>query len=319
VQSGSSVIVTDTLVQGTRTVGSLGMWGIGMAAGMGGTLEATDSEVSDSGAFGVLVTNPDSRATLTDVAISGTRRGEAYTAGVGATIADEAVLDATRLTVSGSEGPGLYAMSRGSRLTCAGCTVQDNRFAGAVVEQGALMALSDGTISSTSVDSNLGGGVGIWASAEETKPTSLVVTGTSVSANPIGGVWLSGPGSYHLEGSDLHGGEGETRGALVRCGDALYARDVPDLGDGVGLYLAGNTLRDGHGAGLFLDGATATLAGNTWTSNTVDVVAQGAACAQPPEGLEAEPVTSTELCPTWDYSTCGDEFSFYLELALPEG
>ncbi len=319
-ESGSSAVVSDTTITGTRTVGPQGQYGIGMAAGIGASLVATGCELADNGSIGVLVSDVGSQATLEDVRISDTQRGEAYTVGVGAAVVGGGELSADGLTISGCVGPGLYAMSPGSRLSCRGCLVEDAQFAGVVAEQGAALALSDSEITGTAVGSNVGGGVGIWARAEELEVTSIEVVGCTVSDNPVGGVWLSGPGSYQLQDNVLHGGEGETRGSLVRCGDVVYARAGVSAWDGQqGLYLEGNTLRDGHGAGLFLDGATATLAGNAWSANSVDVVTQGSACAVPPAGLDGEPVASTELCPDWDYSTCGDEFELYLELAAPEG
>lgn len=319
-ESGTSVVVTDTVISGTRTVGLDGQYGIGLAAGIGASLEVSDCELADNGSLGVLVSDMGSQATLEDVLISGTQRGMAYTVGVGAAAVGGGQLNADGLTISGCEGPGLYAMSPGSRLSCTGCVVEDTEFAGAVAEQGAALSLSGSSIANTSAGSNVGGGVGVWASADESELTSLELLDSTVSGNPVGGVWLSGPGAYRLQNSVLHGGEGEVRGSMVRCGDAVYARAVSPAWDGQqGLYLQGNTLRDGHGAGLFLDGATATLAGNDWASNSTDVVAQGGSCAVPPDGLDTEPVASTELCPVWDYSTCGDEFELYLELSAPEG
>jgi len=50
----------------------------------------------------------------------------------------------------------------------------------------------------------------------------------------------------------------------------------------------------------------------------VDLVTQGADCATPPDGYEDEAIGSAELCPSYDYATCGDEFMLYLELAEPE-
>ena len=53
--------------------------------------------------------------------------------------------------------------------------------------------------------------------------------------------------------------------------------------------------------------------------NVVDLVTQGSGCATAPEGYEGEAFSSdVELCPTYDYATCGDEFVLYLELALAQ-
>jgi len=50
----------------------------------------------------------------------------------------------------------------------------------------------------------------------------------------------------------------------------------------------------------------------------VDLVMQGGDCETPPDGYEEEAIGSAELCPTYDYATCGDEFMLYLTLAVPE-
>ena len=78
-----------------------------------------------------------------------------------------------------------------------------------------------------------------------------------------------------------------------------------------------NQLLDSQGAGLFLDDASASLAGNSYADNTVDLVVQGSGCDTPPQGYEEEILGSSELCPIYDYATCGDEFSLYLDLAEP--
>jgi len=77
-------------------------------------------------------------------------------------------------------------------------------------------------------------------------------------------------------------------------------------------------LADAKGAGLFLDNATATLSGNSYADNAVDLVSQGADCAAPPEGYEGETLSWAELCPAYDYATCGDEFALYMTLSDPE-
>ncbi len=84
-----------------------------------------------------------------------------------------------------------------------------------------------------------------------------------------------------------------------------------------GLLLEDNALLDGLGAGLFLDNASATLSGNSYADNAVDLVTQGADCATPPGGYETEGIGSAELCPAYDYATCGDEFALYLTLEDP--
>ena len=50
----------------------------------------------------------------------------------------------------------------------------------------------------------------------------------------------------------------------------------------------------------------------------MDLISQGPECSTPAEGYEDEAIGSAELCPTYDYATCGDEFMLYMTLAEPE-
>ena len=46
---------------------------------------------------------------------------------------------------------------------------------------------------------------------------------------------------------------------------------------------------------------------------------QGGDCETPPDGYDGEEFSSkVEFCPSFDYATCGDEFSLYLTLEEPE-
>ncbi len=184
---------------------------------------------------------------------------------------------------------------------------------------GAILQLADSVIEATVEQENLGGGVGISAETWIEGPPILSMANSTIQDNAIAGVWLSGQGSYSLSGNNIHGGRGWSRENLTMCGDAIYVRQGVTAWDGSsGLLLENNELRDGLGAGLFLDDASATLSGNTYADNAVDLVTQGANCATPPQGYEDEAVSSVELCPEYDYATCGDEFSLYLTLEEPE-
>ncbi len=314
-ETGSSATISDTVVRGTRP-DDHSLYGIGMVVALGGTLEASGVSIEDNWCTGVYTTGEGSSVTLRDSSITGTQRGEYYTVAVGLAASAGARLAATDVLVQDTEGPGLYATSSGTELRCEACEVSGSTFAGAVVVAGGHLVLDGTTLQGTAPSSNLGGGVGLYAEPLGLDPPSLELTDSTVSDNPIAGVWLGGPGAYLLSGSELHGGEGETRGSLERCGDAIFAQGGVTAWDGTqGLQLTGNTIADGRGAGLFLLESSASVQGNTWQDNLVDLVVQGDGCESAPSGLDAEPVGSSELCPTWDYSTCGDGFALYLELA----
>ena len=283
----------------------------------GAHLAMQSCQVEGNTGVGVLAGGVGTSVNLQDTTIAATKRGEIYTIGVGLFAQLSAVVEATNLVVASTEGPGLYAISEDSVLACSSCTLSDSQFAGAVVVADAYLAIHESTIEGTSEQENIGGGVGIYGGPWIGGPPALAVDDTAILDNPIAGIWLSGVGSYSLTGNTIHAGEGWTRHNLTKCGDAVYARDGLTAWDGgSGLLLENNELLGGRGAGLFLDNATCTLSGNSYADNAVDLVAQGSGCDAPPQGHEGETLGSVELCPPYDYATCGDEFSLYLELAV---
>ena len=277
--TGTTVTLLETTIQGTQPAKD-GMFGYGLAVQNGASLEAASCEVSENTAVGVFAGDSGTRVFLQDTTITSTQPGELQTVSLGIVVQDSATVEAA----------GVEAVSnKGS------------------------------TIEGTTEAENIGGGVGIYADPWGGVPPTVTVTDTAILDNPIAGVWLSGGGSYSLSGNSIHGGEGWYREGLAKCGDAVYARNGATTWDGSsGLLLEDNGLLDGLGAGLFLDNATATLASNVYADNTVDIIAQGSSCEEPPEGYGGEQLSSdAELCPTYDYATCGDEFRLYLELAEP--
>ena len=313
--SGSTVVLRETAVRDTQA-DDCGQFGYGIGVVEGAYLEAQACEVIGSTTAGVFAFESGTSVSLRETIIASTRRGgDSYTHPA----QQSATVQATGVEVSSNEGPGLYVVADDAQLTCSGCLVQDNQFAGAIVVWDGSLILDDSTIERTTGQENLGGGVGIYAEPWEGGPPTLSVANSSILENPSAGVWLSEEGSYSLSGNTIHGGDGWKRESLTKCGDAVYARDGVTAWDGSsGLLLEDNELLNGLGAGLFLDDATGMLSGNAYADNAVDLVMQGADCATPPEGFEEEALGSAELCPSYDYATCGDEFSLVLTLAVPE-
>ena len=234
-------------------------------------------------------------------------------------------IDAVDLVVSNNEGPGLIVMTGGS-MSCERCTLQDNTFAGAVVVEGASLQINDSVIEDTLASPNLGGGFGIHAE-NDVAEIELTITNTLVRNNPLAGLWISGTGRYEITNNTISGGEGLTRANHSWCGDAVYVQnhvaaweiDNPLVNNGIGLLLEGNEIKDGRGAGLFLDNSTATLNGNTYNNNPIDILSQGTNCEEPIEGIDTESVTTQEFCPLYDYNTCdNDNFTLYLTVSAPQ-
>ncbi len=310
--ASSTAIFQDATIRDTQPMES-GDFGYGVVVDDGASLELESCQISGNTGAGLTASGAGTSVELRDTTVVGTRRGEVYTVGMGVAVQEAAAVEATDLEVSSNQGPGLYVIYPGSQLSCAGCALSQNQFAGAVVVRTANLVIEDCTIEGSLEQENLGGGVGVYAASWDGSPPSLAVTGCTIQGNPIAGAWLSGEGSYSLSGNTILAGEGWTRESLNKCGDAVYAQD-----SGAGLLLEGNLLQGGRGAGLLLDSASATLAGNSYADNAVDLVRQGAGCETPPAGFEAETLGSVELCPDYDYATCGDEFTLFLELAEPE-
>ncbi|MDP6934533.1 MAG: hypothetical protein QGG40_16540, partial [Myxococcota bacterium] len=228
---------------------------------------------------------------------------------------------ATGLSVEESEGPGAYVL--GGTLSCEGCTLTDNDFAGVGVTAGYLI-LTDSTITGTEADVNHGGGLGIAAGwfLDDVEGTSYVYTrGVTVSDNHMGAVLLEGQGAYWLESSSFHGGEGvEVCAGQWGHGDAVLASGGVSAWetDGeqiLGLSLVDVTLADSAGAGLFLDGSAATLSEVTWQDNEVDWVRQ--ACGElDSEGLDEAEVESSLDCASYDYRLTS--LRYYLEYDEPD-
>ncbi len=317
-QSGTSVTLRETTIEDTQ-LGGHGEPGYGIFVAEGASLDMESGEVIGSSGAGLVASDPHTSVTLRDTRISSTSRGGTYTVGFGIAAQRAASLLATGIEVTSNEGPGLYANGEDTQLTCSGCTIQHNQFSGAVVVSDAIFDIAGSLIGGAVEQENLGGGVGIFAWPWDGGPPTLTVTDNTIQDNAIAGVWLAGEGSFSLSGNTIHGGEGWTRESLTKCGDAVYARDGVTAWDGTsGLLLEDNILLDGLNAGLFLDNASATLSGNSYADNAVDLVMQGGDCATAPEGYEDEAIDSAELCPTYDYATCGDEFALHLTLAEPE-
>ena len=294
-----------------------GELGLGIHAQLQASVVVRDSELSGHTTLGAVVVDPGTVLELERTSIEGTTTGGRYTAGIGVAAQNSGTLIATELTVTGAEGPGLMVSTMGS-ASCDGCTFDGNGFAGVVLLTGSSLRVENSTIVGCVAQENLGGGAGVYAeNLHAAYPTELELRGNTMRDNTMAGVWLQGEGYYQLHDNTIEGGEGWERSGYAKCGDAVYASGVTgSWEDGVGVRISGNTLQNSRGAGVFLNEATATLDGNSWAGNGVDLITQGAGCEAAPSGLDDEPVASVELCPSGhDYGTCDDEFALVLELA----
>lgn len=312
---GTTVELVNTTVSDTRMLDN-GTRGRGINVQDGATLLAEACLVSENHEVGVYASGEDTTVELVDSTVSMTRPSQGSTMGSGIVVQEGALLVGTRLDSMDNHGPGLYSVDDGARLSCSSCTVERNAFAGAIVVSGAALELTDSNVADNQPSGQEGGGLGIFAWDFDDAPASLHLSGTTVGPHAYAAVWLQGPGNYVLEDNELSGGEGQSPTDWVHLhGDAVYATGgvtAWDEDSQTGLLLQGNNLRDSAGAGLFLDGAIATLSDNTWTGNATDLVQQRCEATVALAEDDVIGVPTLELCPAENHAVTELEYALIL-------
>ena len=236
--------------------------------------------------------------------VQGTVAGAGMTVGIGVTCQHEAAVEISGGALLSNEGPGIYAVTGGS-VTCAGCELQDNSFAAAIVNESAL-SLSEAIVGDTLDDPELEGGVGVFAISAGL-PSTVTIDDSTIGPQPYAAVVLSGEGVYSITGNDLSGGDGTTY--PIPGGAVLATGGVGTWTGSQGLLLENNTLHDSAGIAVLLDASSATLTGNSYSGNSLDLVQQSCGAVPEPEGWEEAP--SAEICPLSEYSIPPLAFSLY--------
>ena len=308
---GTRVEMQATTIRDTAC-GVDGSGGVGLEVREGAVLTAWDTVLSGNRGASVLVSSEGTRTELHDVIVRDGRRSASYQMAMGLVIQKGAVLLAEDVAVQDIEGPGFLTLSAGE-LTCTRCTVSATSFAGAAVVDG-QMTLLDSDIRDTTPDASMGAGVGVlaWAFSAE-RSTAMTLRDTGISTQRTAAVWLDGAGSYDIEGSDLAGGAGvELREGLLVHGDGVFAANGIGQWDGAtGLRLVDNRISGAAGAGLFLHAASATIEGNTFEDNVIDLWQQRCDGVATPDSLDG--VGSVELCPEVERLILPIEFALELE------
>jgi hypothetical protein len=281
---GASLTLTDADVLDTEPGEAAGLGG-GLLAQGGGSLVAARVTVAGATAVGILVDG--SEAVLTDVEVQGTARGLDQSAASGLAIQRASAVEGSEVVVADTQGPGLVVSD--ATGTCTDCRVSRNAFAGLVVVSGGDLTYTDGRIADTVPDANLSGGVGVLVDGPR---SALGLERTVVTGNLNAAVMVVGDAEVSLLSNTLDGGPAER--AVWPAGTGVFASGTT----AGGLWLGDNDLQNSGGAGLFLDDASATLAGNRWVANAIDVVQQLCGDAPPPVGLDE--AGSVELCPAYD-------------------
>ncbi len=272
--TGTEVHLSRVEVRETRSYDD-GSGGNGILVGDGATILAEDCVIDGNNGVGFLAASEGTLAQLTRVEVTRTDRGTDATLAVGVAGQMDAILTATDLVVEETEGVGLYASTDAS-VSCTGCDLLDNTFAGAVAWYGAALSLSDVHVVGTTPDSNEGGGVGVYASShgEDLQPTSLTVEGSTIEEQPYAAAWLEGDGDYAFRDNTLVAGYGQVVDLFDGSSVTLHGDGIVATGGIQGLVLENNVIQDAYRAGVLLDGSSATLTGNTVANNDTDLVWQ---------------------------------------------
>ena len=314
----SVVLLHDVTVTGTMALPD-GTFGRGISVHGGAHLEASSSVVSSSAELGIGVGDPGTEVILRDVVVQVTRRSDPMAVGIGLGVQQQATVQATDLTVTQTEGLGVYVNSDAT-FVGSSCDLSENAFAGALVWNGGLLDLSNSTIRSTVHDANEGGGFGIFASGRY-GPSTLRVDSVVIEEQPYSAVWLQGDGSYTIRNSTLVAGYGveleyPDGTTTVQHGDAIVATAGVTAWDGAsGLRLEDNEFRDAVEAGVFLDGSSAALSNNSFVGNDTDLIWQDCEGVDEPVGLADVPLV--DHCPTYNHHVAPVEFNLYMEDGQP--
>jgi hypothetical protein len=289
-------------------------------------LELEDCEIGNTREAGISLAL--AAATIDGLHIHDVQRDASYTSGTGlhVTLGE---LNVRNLLIQDTAGPGL--VSSWSTIDLGESRIEDAQFAG-IATLNSTSELSDITIQGVTPDLNLAGGVGVFATdvylaqyldphaaLKNNDPSVFTLRDSQVSDTTLGALFLEGNGSFQVLDNTLEGSEGlEVGDGQWQHGDAILVRAVGlrttstwDEEEGEGLLISGNSIHDSRGAGVFLDGTSASLVDNTWTDNTLDLFQQQ--CSDEVlVTLDQDQVNSSELCPEHDYHTRDLHYTHYL-------
>lgn len=283
-------------------------YGRGVNVQEGAALTCTGCTFDESHDVGVIADGPTTTATLVDSTLSNTRTASRTRGAMGVAIQDAATVLGEGLVITGTEGPGVYAVT-GGHFGCVGCVLDENGFAGVVVLDGEI-DLDDTRVDGARGDASSGGGVGLFALGGY-GPTRVELDGVELTGNRYAAAWLEGPGVFRIENSRLEGGPGVDFGAVTVHGNAVFARDGLLGWDGTtGLSLTGSTL-SGSRSAILLHGASADLSGVVFADNTVDLAQQ--ACAEVPSPTHVPDTATRDLCPEQWQVVVPLSYGLYLE------
>lgn len=239
----------------------------------GAIVTATGLQIAGSYETGVFAFGLGTGLTMQGGSISEIRSSPDYSAAVGVVAQDHAIVALSEVAIADVDGPGLLV--DGGRATLSDGAVAGTGFASIAVRGGSLEAHRVG-LQDAAFHPQLGGGTGLWAQHQASAATSLLLTESTLSGHDFAAVWLIGDGDFVVRDNHLvAAGPAEPREGVLVHGDGIVvsegATPVTTETD-TGVLLSGNHIAGAaQAAGVLLHGASATLDGNTWEDNGVDL------------------------------------------------
>jgi hypothetical protein len=148
--------------------------------------------------------------------------------------------------------------------------------------------------------------------------TTFALRDSRVSGGELASVWIEDGDSVIVEGNTLDASSSDP-GASAH-GNALFARSISIWDDDArtGLLASGNELIGTIGPAVLLDGASATLDGNTWIGGEgLDLLQQNCLDYPAPVGLDAS--VQAELCPEVQGLTYQLDWFLFPEIESAQG
>lgn len=268
--AGTTVDLSETEILDTAQSPD-GTGGRGINVVGGAALSASGCTVQGNTESGVTALDAGTTVDLVDTRVLDTRRGRDAGLALGVATSDGAQIRVSDCEISGTEGPGLYVVSA-SQVQANRLVLTGNAYAGALVLDGSL-SLTASTITDTVPDPEWGGGFGVYVVAYGTYgPTRVTVADSTIGVHDYAAVWLDGPGTYEIENNTLSGSAGVDQNGHALHGNAVFAENGVTAWDGnSGLQLLGNNFSGATEVAVLLNGSSAALDGNSWSSNGTDI------------------------------------------------
>ncbi len=278
--------------------------GWGAYVGEDGELVLRAVDMNDNLGVGVLAQGEGTSLSVaegTRVRNTGISPSQIGSVGLGIVAQDLAEISVQDSSLEMVEGPAIL-VSMDASATVTDTLLQDNQFA-AVVVLGATLDLSGADIVGTTASANLGGGWGLWISNDPYGAGKVTVTQSLIDGSGEGycGIGVVGtgsePSSVAVSESVIRGMTGNPYGPTFFMGCGVFGLSVCE-----GLVLSGNTYEDNSGPHIFLEGATASVSGETITTNgKLDVLQEFCTCTSAPlddpslQAGQAAPLV-TQIC-----------------------